>query len=129
MDGNYFTATLLQTVPILLLINWLSACTSSVGSLHESGSKTLKQVMVQNQSEVMHQVPLWADSALAGFSRTQATELDNTFPLFPNPTIYIYIDPHITVDGLPIMGMSTKTRMFKKDHYALQHEVMALSRK
>ena len=73
-------------------------------------------------------VPLWSDGNLSGFTRNQTNELDNVFPLYPNPTIYMYIDPHITIDGLPVPGYTTKFRMFRQDHFALPSEIMGLNR-
>lgn len=116
---------IIQRLIILLISYLLIGCAQSVNDLHNGNSKTLEQV-VSPAPHVNHQIPMWADSSLRGFSRNQANELDNEFQLFPNPTIYIYIDPHITDDGLPLMGMTTKTRMFHKDHYAHPYEVMAL---
>lgn len=106
----------------------LSGCATQVQDIYDEDSPTLAQVMGQQDARVQGAVPLWSDTQLSGFTRVQANELENEFPLFPNPTIYIYIDPHITADGLPIKGMTTKARMFLRDQYALPHEIMSLSR-
>ena len=85
-------------------------------------------MVVFSKSTQNSNVPLWSDDNLSGFTRDQARELDNMFPLYPNPTVYMYIDPHITHDGLPVLGYTTKFRLFRQDHYAMPSEIMGFDK-
>ena len=120
-----------QTLIISLACLISTGCTTSSADLYDENSVTLKQLQSQRGSShgeagLKDKVSLWSDNQLQAFSRTQANELENIFPQMPNPTIYIYIDPHITQGGLPIPGVTTKTKMMMRDQYALPHEVYKL---
>lgn len=59
----------------------------------------------------------------AEFIRAQATELENNFPKHPNPTLNMFVYPHLTQDGNPVPGYTTHFKLYKTDHYALPQEV------
>lgn len=50
-------------------------------------------------------------------------ELNKEFPDAPNPTLYMYVNKHLTKHGLPILGYTTKFRMHEKSYYALPGEL------
>lgn len=58
---------------------------------------------------------------LDGYVRTAQNELDIRFPLLPNPTIVLFIFPHVA-DEAPIPGYATTFKLYQKDHYALPGE-------
>lgn len=60
----------------------------------------------------------------ADFIRDQATELENGFTRLANPTLNMFIFPHLTKDGNPVPGYSTNFKLYKSDHYALPQEVL-----
>lgn len=64
------------------------------------------------------------DVDLADYTRTEATALKSRFKLLPNPTMYMYVAPHLaTQNGVPIPGYLTEFKMWEKDHYALPGEI------
>lgn len=60
----------------------------------------------------------------AAFIRAQATELENNFPKHPNPTLNMFVYPHLTQDGNPVPGYTTHFKLYKTDHYALPQEAL-----
>ncbi len=60
---------------------------------------------------------------LAPYTRTQNNELDNLFPLLPNPQLVMYVDPHLSKNGHPIPGYSVPFKMYEKDEYAMPGEI------
>lgn len=60
----------------------------------------------------------------AEFIRAQATELENNFPKHPNPTLNMFVYPHLTQDGNPVPGYTTHFKLYKTDHYALPQEAL-----
>ena len=62
------------------------------------------------------------DADLEGYTRTAYTEIDELFPRLPNPTLIMYVDPHLTRDGYPVPGYSTAFTMYKSEQYALPDE-------
>lgn len=60
---------------------------------------------------------------LSPYSRSQNNELENLFPVLPNPQLIMYVDPHLSKNGHPIPGYSVPFRLFEKDEYAMPGEM------
>ena len=59
---------------------------------------------------------------LVGYTREASTELKTRFPQLPNPTLTMYVFPHLTKDGLPIPGYITEFSMYASAPFALPGE-------
>ena len=59
---------------------------------------------------------------LVDYTRHSGNEIEQMFPLLPNPQIVIYVPPHFTAKGRPIPGYTTVTRMYDRDEYAMPGE-------
>ena len=57
------------------------------------------------------------------YTRDAHERLSQRFPTVPNPTLLMYVDPHLTVDGLPVPGYTTAFTLYDRVHYALPGEV------
>jgi conjugative transfer region lipoprotein (TIGR03751 family) len=63
---------------------------------------------------------------LAGYTRTAQTEIEAIFPELPNPTLVMYVFPHLTGgERAPVPGYSTSFRMYEGAEYALPGEALA----
>lgn len=62
------------------------------------------------------------DTDLQGYTRTAHNEIKELFPRLPNPTLIMYIDPHLTQGGNPVPGYSTAFPLYVVDQYALPGE-------
>lgn len=62
------------------------------------------------------------DRALAAFSRSAYNEIELLFPRLPNPTLVMYVDPHLTAAGYPVPGYTTAFPLYEKVEYALPGE-------
>jgi conjugative transfer region lipoprotein (TIGR03751 family) len=61
---------------------------------------------------------------LAGYVRDAYNELDTIFPRLPNPTLVMYVFPHLAgQERLPVPGYSTSFPMYRQVEYALPGEV------
>jgi conjugative transfer region lipoprotein (TIGR03751 family) len=61
---------------------------------------------------------------LAGYARSAETELDTIFPRLPNPTLVMYVFPHLSGrERLPVPGYATRFSLYERDEYALPGEV------
>ena len=69
--------------------------------------------------------PLGDDDAdLAGYSRTAHTELETIFPRLPNPTLVMYVFPHLAgAERVPVPGYATTFTLYERVEYALPGEV------
>lgn len=59
-----------------------------------------------------------------GFVREAANEIDTVFPRLPNPTLVMYIFPHLSgSERTPIPGYVTTFTLYETVEYALPGEV------
>ena len=65
------------------------------------------------------------EADLVDYTRTAANEIDQLFPVLPNPQLVIYVYPHFTGKGRPVPGYSTVTRMYDRVEYAMPGEWIA----
>ena len=64
------------------------------------------------------------DVDLAGYSRTAHTELETIFPRLPNPTLVMYVFPHLAgFERVPVPGYATTFTLYERVEYALPGEV------
>lgn len=64
------------------------------------------------------------DAELAGYSRTAHTELETIFPRLPNPTLVMYVFPHLAgAERVPVPGYATTFTLYERVEYALPGEV------
>ena len=61
-------------------------------------------------------------TSLHGYTRQAFNELNTLFPRLPNPTIIIYVFPHLSAERTPIPGYSTMFQMYERVEYALPGE-------
>jgi conjugative transfer region lipoprotein (TIGR03751 family) len=64
----------------------------------------------------------YGDSNLAGFTREANTEIQSQFPKLPNPSLVLYVFPHLTATGQPVPGYATPFTLYEKTEYALPGE-------
>lgn len=63
---------------------------------------------------------------LAGYTRDAFNELDVHFPRLPNPTLVMYVFPHLAgAERVPVPGYATTFPMYRQVEYALPGEVPA----
>ena len=63
-------------------------------------------------------------AALAGYTREAAHEIEATFPRLPNPTLVMYVFPHLAgEEAVPVPGYSTVFPFYERVEYALPGEV------
>ena len=87
----------------------LSSGTGTSGLAH----KGIKERMVNDYTD-----------DLAGYTREANTEIQQTFPRLPNPTLVMYVYPHLsTQTRLPVPGYSTAFPMYERTEYALPGEM------
>jgi conjugative transfer region lipoprotein (TIGR03751 family) len=64
------------------------------------------------------------DGDLAGYARSAETELETHFPRLPNPTLVMYVFPHLSgSERVPVPGYATTFPLYERVEYALPGEV------
>jgi hypothetical protein len=59
---------------------------------------------------------------LEDYTRTAVTELNVLFPLLHNPTLVMYVYPHLAEERAGVPGYVTQFRFYERDEYALPGE-------
>ncbi len=121
---------LLFKVALISLALGISACSPLFKPHHPipEGMQTMEDIYDQHHAaesrlwQPPHPMPDGA-SHLAGYTREVYNELSVRFPRLPNPTIVMYVFPHLATDGAPIPGYSTMFQLYEKVEYALPEEV------
>ena len=123
---------------ILLLIALISlgGCATSKDTILPSDGPSMKTIYTehfndigirdtQSMREELKSRPLDTDVAdLSGYTRDAFNELDLHFPRLPNPTLVMYVFPHLAgVERVPVPGYATTFPMYRQVEYALPGEV------
>ena len=67
---------------------------------------------------------LTGEADLDGYSREAFNEIDILFPRLPNPTLVMYVFPHLAGEShAPVPGYATAFPMYEQVEYALPGEV------
>lgn len=119
---------------LLAIVTVSSVSCSSVHKLPDEG-QDIKQVYdnhISDISETRSNIKNYAGIArdindgtidLGPYTRNQNNELNNLFPLLPNPQLIMYVDPHLSKKGHPVPGYSVPFRLYEKDEYAMPGEI------
>ena len=68
------------------------------------------------------------EAALQGYTREAFNEIDVLFPRLPNPTLMMYVFPHLAGTArAPVPGYTTAFPMYEQVEYALPGEVPSQS--
>ena len=76
------------------------------------------------RGELRHRPVVTGEAALQGYTREAFNEIDVLFPRLPNPTLVMYVFPHLAGQGrAPVPGYTTTFPMYEQVEYALPGEV------
>lgn len=115
---------------ISLSLSIASCSTSFLNKVRHSGNaKTIEQIYTGHEAliaPVARSVPYLpnSDTSLKGYTRDVNNELSLHFPRLPNPTIILYVFPHLSLEGTPVPGYSTTFPMYETVEYALPWEIL-----
>ena len=115
---------------ISLSLSIASCSTSFLNKVRHSGNaKTIEQIYTGHKTliaPVARSMPYLpnSDTSLKGYTRDVNNELSLHFPRLPNPTIILYVFPHLSLEGTPVPGYSTTFPMYETVEYALPWEIV-----
>jgi len=117
----------------LLSISLLGGCATATKDdiLPQSGPKMIEVYKGQIKSTSINpraSLPSRAIESgvedLKGYTRTAEKEISNQFPTLPNPTLVMFIYPHLAGPSQhPVPGYSTSFTLYRETQYALPGEV------
>lgn len=114
----------------------LAGCATTKDSVLPQDGPSMKVIYEQHMErlgtddpvalrEALGTRPLQSGEALLhGYTREAATEIDTIFPRLPNPTLAMYVFPHLAgEERVPVPGYITTFPMYERVEYALPGEV------
>ena len=124
---------ILNVVLTTTLISMLGACSSkdNIIPVPESDMKSVYENHMQGSGEgrlfdkrsLMRRPMIEGDVDLSQYVRTEKNQLESKFKLLPNPTMYMFVAPHLaSEDQVPIPGYLTEFKMWESDNYAIPGE-------
>ncbi len=88
-----------------------------------SAAKNKEGDIIRTQRVLAEPRPIASgDADLEGYTRTAENEISGRFPRLPNPTLVMYVYPHLGPGGAPIPGYSTTLPMYVGVEYAMPGE-------
>ena len=127
--------TQLRTLLLIASIS-LVACADSKDTILPADGPSMKSIYTEHFNDIgmrdrlnvrqeLKSRPLETDAAdLAGYTRDAFNELDAHFPRLPNPTLVMYVFPHLAgAERVPVPGYATTFPLYRQVEYALPGEV------
>lgn len=129
-------AQLRTLLPIVLIS--LAGCAASKDTILPLYGASMKTIYTEHFNDIgmrdtmsvrkeLKARPLNTDAAdLGGYTRHAFNELDAHFPRLPNPTLVMYVFPHLAgAERVPVPGYATTFPMYRQVEYALPGEAPA----
>jgi len=128
-----------RTLTLIVLIS-LGACAGNKDTILPLDGADMKTIYTEHFNDIgmrdtmsvrreLRARPLNTDAVdLAGYMRDAFNELDSHFPRLPNPTLVMYVFPHLAgAERVPVPGYATTFPMYRQVEYALPGEVPAMT--
>ncbi|MCP5024174.1 MAG: TIGR03751 family conjugal transfer lipoprotein [bacterium] len=91
------------------------------GHMHEMNARDPQVI----RHELGNRPIMAGEAALQGYTRDAFNEIDVLFPRLPNPTLVMYVFPHLAGEAhAPVPGYATAFPMYEQVEYALPGEVL-----
>ena len=129
-------STLIAALGLISLV--LAGCASTKEAILPQDGPSMKAIYERHVDEMNAHDPLvirhelghrpirTEEAALQGYTRDAFNEIDVLFPRLPNPTLVMYVFPHLAGDAhAPVPGYATAFPMYEQVEYALPGEVPA----
>ena len=127
----------LTLIPVLSLISLvLAGCASTKEAVLPQDGPSMKTIYdghihamnARNPQVIRHELGNrglnTGEAALQGYTRDAFNEIDVLFPRLPNPTLVMYVFPHLAGQmRAPVPGYTTAFPMYEQVEYALPGEV------
>ena len=127
-------STLISALGLISLV--LGGCASTKDAVLPQDGPPMKTIYEQHMREAGARDPMAVrnelgnrpvvdgEGSLHGYTRDAHNEIDTTFPRLPNPSLGMYVFPHLAGDEqVPVPGYVTTFPMYDRVEYALPGEV------
>ena len=123
----------MKALASVLVLATVTACTAYQPreTIFNPNAPTMKSIYnsASSAQQNTHQQALISDNPNAGegslrsYTRDATREAQQLFPKIPNPTLVMYVFPHLSAGQVPVPGFSTPFTVYTTTHYALPGEL------
>ena len=122
----------------ITLISLLAACATketmlptpkySMKEVYDQHMQGVGSGQVLDRRSQLRRPMIESDINLSDYVRTEKNQLEAKFKFLPNPTLYMFVAPHLASQSqVPVPGYLTEFKMWKTEHYALPGEISDMS--
>lgn len=125
----------MKKVMMIILVTWISVSGLTGCSTNQplqemsKDSKSTAELMRQGVPNAqMQQASIQGMSQALNhynynpYTRNVLNETSMLFPLLPNPSLVMYVYPHMAQSGVPVPGYATAFKLYETEQYALPGE-------
>ena len=120
-------------ITVLGLTSLMLGCTATKDGVLPQDGPSIHTIYTRHMRDTGASGPVGPESAkrpaahgeraLAGYTRTAHREIDAVFPRLANPSLVMYVFPHLAGDErVPVPGYATSFPMYERVEYALPGE-------
>lgn len=129
-----------SAILILISISFLGGCATKdsilpipsqdMKTVYDTHMKGIGDGKLYDKRSLLRRPMIEDDVLLSDYVRTEKTQLQSKFKKIPNPTMYMFVAPHLASQSeVPIPGYLTEFKMWDRERYALPGEVSDLDGK
>lgn len=120
----------MYNIVIISLLVVLAGCSTSKEKIFKDDMPTMKAVYEEkfNNLYVNEKPQIERELEEEGSQSNEPVvsayaKLHEQFPKAPNPTMLMYIFPHLTQAGTPVPGYNTYFKLYETDHFTLSNSI------
>ena len=92
--------------------------------IYEEHFERIGEQRADHAREPLQRSPGSGEADLHGYTREAHNEIKAMFPRLPNPTLVMFVFPHLAgPEGVPVPGYTTSFPMYERVEYGLPGEV------
>ena len=128
-------ATWINASSVIAVVLGLTACATSkeevipqdgpdMATIYDAHQRAAgaQRHLAQQRAELNRPIARGAGDLYA-YTQQAANEIEQVFPLLPNPQLVLFVFPHLSIEGAPVPGYATAFPMYQIDQYAMPGEV------
>jgi len=127
-------ATWIKPIFVIVVVLGLTACATSKEDVIPQDGPDMQTIYDTHQRNAGAQRHLITQRAgldrsiargagdLRDFTQQASNEIEQVFPLLPNPQMVLFVFPHLSNEGAPVPGYTTAFPLYAIDQYAMPGE-------
>jgi len=120
----------MYNIVIVSLLVVLAGCSTSKEKIFKDDMPTMKEVYEEkfNNLYINEKPQIERELEKEGNQSNEPVvsayeKLHEQFPQAPNPTMLMFIFPHLTQAGTPVPGYNTYFKLYETDHFTLSNSI------